>query len=253
MARPAAWFAAGLLAPDTWARFLAAYREGGGPAVPTEGDPWPQLDVPARTLTVRTGALALAKCAERSRLPDEAERAMLEGCTRIAAVQDQLGTSPTSGAEARPDQRRGAEPTMQCPECHAPMRTYNRNGVQIEQCSGCRGIFLDCGELESLTRLDGQWFQQGSPPGPYPQQGYPAPAPPPRPGAPRSPTTADITADTTSTTATTTTGTGGTRASAPCSSPPEPHLVLNPARGHGRRNPRPSRRPGVPGGARYWD
>ncbi len=43
---------------------------------------------------------------------------------------------------------------MQCPKCHAPMHTYNRNGVQIEQCSGCRGIFLDYGELEALTRLE---------------------------------------------------------------------------------------------------
>ncbi|NYV78349.1 zf-TFIIB domain-containing protein [Streptomyces sp. UH6] len=58
---------------------------------------------------------------------------------------------------------------MHCPKCHAPMHTYNRNGVQIEQCSGCRGIFLDYGELETLTRLETQWAQ---------------PAPPPAPGAP---------------------------------------------------------------------
>ena len=65
---------------------------------------------------------------------------------------------------------------MQCPKCHAAMHTYNRNGVQIEQCSGCRGIFLDYGELESLTRLESQWTQQ-APPAP-PVQGYPAaPAP----------------------------------------------------------------------------
>ncbi|KJY21307.1 zf-TFIIB domain containing protein, partial [Streptomyces sp. NRRL S-444] len=38
---------------------------------------------------------------------------------------------------------------MQCPKCHAMMHTYNRNGVQIEQCSNCRGIFLDYGELEA--------------------------------------------------------------------------------------------------------
>ncbi|MFF3494064.1 zf-TFIIB domain-containing protein [Streptomyces sp. NPDC002795] len=65
---------------------------------------------------------------------------------------------------------------MQCPKCHAPMHTYNRNGVQIEQCSGCRGIFLDYGELESLTRMESQWQQQAPPPPPAPQ-GYPAPAP----------------------------------------------------------------------------
>ncbi|MDX5578169.1 zf-TFIIB domain-containing protein, partial [Streptomyces sp. ID01-9D] len=52
---------------------------------------------------------------------------------------------------------------MQCPKCHAQMNTYNRNGVQIEQCSGCRGIFLDYGELESLTRLESQWSQQAPP------------------------------------------------------------------------------------------
>ncbi|MFF1566019.1 zf-TFIIB domain-containing protein [Streptomyces sp. NPDC058293] len=66
---------------------------------------------------------------------------------------------------------------MQCPKCHAPMHTYNRNGVQIEQCSGCRGIFLDYGELESLTRLESQWQQQ-VPPAPPAPQAYPsAPAP----------------------------------------------------------------------------
>ncbi|MGW0466762.1 TFIIB-type zinc ribbon-containing protein [Streptomyces sp. NPDC003027] len=68
---------------------------------------------------------------------------------------------------------------MQCPKCHAAMHTYNRNGVQIEQCSGCRGIFLDYGELESLTRLESQWVQQ-APPAPAPPA-YPAP---PAPAAP---------------------------------------------------------------------
>lgn len=63
---------------------------------------------------------------------------------------------------------------MQCPKCHALMHTYNRNGIQIEQCSGCRGIFLDYGELETLTRIESQWAQQAPPP----------PAPPAYPSAP---------------------------------------------------------------------
>ncbi|WP_328870079.1 zf-TFIIB domain-containing protein [Streptomyces sp. NBC_00287] len=67
---------------------------------------------------------------------------------------------------------------MQCPKCRAPMHTYNRNGVQIEQCSGCRGIFLDYGELEALTRLESQWSQPAAPPAPPAPQAYPAaPAP----------------------------------------------------------------------------
>ncbi|MEU8892080.1 zf-TFIIB domain-containing protein [Streptomyces sp. NPDC048442] len=72
---------------------------------------------------------------------------------------------------------------MHCPKCHAPMHTYNRNGVQIEQCSNCRGIFLDYGELESLTRMESQWSQQAPPP-PVPPQAYPA-APAPAWGAPQ--------------------------------------------------------------------
>ncbi|WP_431041281.1 zf-TFIIB domain-containing protein [Streptomyces sp. P1-3] len=78
---------------------------------------------------------------------------------------------------------------MQCPKCHAPMHTYDRNGVQIEQCSGCRGIFLDYGELEALTRLEAQWTQPAPPPAApapqaYPAQPYPA-APAPAWGAPQ--------------------------------------------------------------------
>ncbi|MCX4536297.1 zf-TFIIB domain-containing protein [Streptomyces sp. R-74717] len=72
---------------------------------------------------------------------------------------------------------------MQCPKCHAQMQTYNRNGIQIEQCSGCRGIFLDYGELESLTRIEAQWTQQ-APPAPPAPQAYPA-APAPAWGAPQ--------------------------------------------------------------------
>ncbi|THA27300.1 zf-TFIIB domain containing protein [Streptomyces sp. RKND-216] len=66
---------------------------------------------------------------------------------------------------------------MQCPKCRAPMQTYNRNGVQIEQCSGCRGIFLDYGELEALSRFESQWSGQAPPPAPPAApvpQSYPA-------------------------------------------------------------------------------
>lgn len=34
------------------------------------------------------------------------------------------------------------------------MRTYERNGVHLEQCDTCRGIFLDFGELEALSQLE---------------------------------------------------------------------------------------------------
>ncbi|MCQ9135888.1 MULTISPECIES: TFIIB-type zinc ribbon-containing protein [Streptomyces] len=72
---------------------------------------------------------------------------------------------------------------MQCPKCHAQMHTYNRNGVQIEQCSNCRGIFLDYGELEALTRVESQWSQPAPPP-PGAPQAYPAAPAAPAWGAP---------------------------------------------------------------------
>jgi len=40
--------------------------------------------------------------------------------------------------------------TLTCPKCQGAMRTYERNGVHVDQCAECRGIFLDRGELERL-------------------------------------------------------------------------------------------------------
>ncbi|MFE6977409.1 phosphotransferase [Streptomyces sp. NPDC057682] len=96
LARPAAWFAAGLLPPGIWDRFLAAYRAGGGPAVRADGDPWPELDAAARALTVQTAALALAKCAAERRNPDEVEQVMIDSCARIAALPPELAAAEPS-------------------------------------------------------------------------------------------------------------------------------------------------------------
>ncbi|MEU6367700.1 aminoglycoside phosphotransferase family protein [Streptomyces sp. NPDC046931] len=86
LARPAAWYACGLLPPDEWSRFLAAYREEGGPAVPSTGDPWPALDVPARALTVQTAALAIAKSTAEERPLDEVEQAVVDACVRMGRI-----------------------------------------------------------------------------------------------------------------------------------------------------------------------
>lgn len=85
LARPAAWYACGLLAPDEWTRFLDTYRRAGGTAVPTDGtDPWPALDVPARALTVQTAALAITKSVAADRPLDEIERALVDACERMS-------------------------------------------------------------------------------------------------------------------------------------------------------------------------
>jgi uncharacterized protein len=44
--------------------------------------------------------------------------------------------------------------TLVCPKCRGEMRTYERNGVLVDQCEECRGIFLDRGELEQLLNTE---------------------------------------------------------------------------------------------------
>ncbi len=56
-----------------------------------------------------------------------------------------------------------------CPKCAGVMRTYERNGVHLEQCDTCRGIFLDFGELESLTQLENRF---SAPPPQQPGYGH---------------------------------------------------------------------------------
>lgn len=87
LARPAAWFACGMLAPDAWQRFLTAYRAAGGPALPAGGDPWTVLDVPARALTVQTAARAVTKAVLADRPLDDVERSMVDACARMAGIR----------------------------------------------------------------------------------------------------------------------------------------------------------------------
>ncbi|MFF0201559.1 phosphotransferase family protein [Streptomyces sp. NPDC005017] len=93
LARPAAWYACGLLPPEEWTRFLDAYHGADGPAVPPDGDPWSALDVPARALTAQTAALAITKAVAADRALDEVEQALIDACARMCPVSPQLTTS----------------------------------------------------------------------------------------------------------------------------------------------------------------
>ena len=65
---------------------------------------------------------------------------------------------------------------MICPKCQGEMRTYERNGIHVDQCTECRGLFLDRGELEHLVQAEGSFYAQPS-----------APTPPPSPATPSAP------------------------------------------------------------------
>ncbi|WP_082993134.1 zf-TFIIB domain-containing protein [Mycobacterium sp. 1245111.1] len=59
-----------------------------------------------------------------------------------------------------------------CPKCVAQMLPVHRFGVEIDQCTGCGGIFLDRGELEVLAQAEANFY--GSGPQPAPPQQYSA-------------------------------------------------------------------------------
>ncbi|MDA2809277.1 zf-TFIIB domain-containing protein [Nocardiopsis sp. RSe5-2] len=69
---------------------------------------------------------------------------------------------------------------MTCPKCQGRMQTFDRQGIHIEQCQGCRGIFLDRGELEQIIRAEESHYGAPPPyPGQQPHHGGPAyPVPP---------------------------------------------------------------------------
>ena len=50
-----------------------------------------------------------------------------------------------------------------CPKCGASMRSYERNRVLVDQCTGCGGLFLDRGELEALVAAETAWHNAAQP------------------------------------------------------------------------------------------
>lgn len=46
-----------------------------------------------------------------------------------------------------------------CPKCQGAMRSYERQGVVVDQCQECRGIFLDRGELDRLIDAEQQSYE----------------------------------------------------------------------------------------------
>lgn len=87
LARLAALFAVGIVAPDAWGRFLRAYREAGGVAVPPdEGSEWTVLDMPSRALVVQIAATSLRLAAEQDRDLAPEETGLVGACVRIAEL-----------------------------------------------------------------------------------------------------------------------------------------------------------------------
>ena len=67
---------------------------------------------------------------------------------------------------------------LTCPKCQGRMRSYERSGITVDQCTECRGIFLDRGELEHLADAEtafraGARTESAAVPPPTPRYGVP--------------------------------------------------------------------------------
>jgi Zn-finger nucleic acid-binding protein len=64
---------------------------------------------------------------------------------------------------------------MLCPVCKIGLQMSDRQGIEIDYCPQCRGIWLDRGELDKIIERSGAEAPQAPPP---PQQpNYPPPPP----------------------------------------------------------------------------
>lgn len=43
---------------------------------------------------------------------------------------------------------------MCCPKCGMRLVEIDYNGIKVDQCSGCKGVWLDNGELEAVAKLE---------------------------------------------------------------------------------------------------
>ncbi len=62
---------------------------------------------------------------------------------------------------------------LTCPKCQGAMRSYERSGVLVDQCTECRGIFLDRGELEKLVDAENAFHAASPKPAAGPSWGTP--------------------------------------------------------------------------------
>ena len=67
LARPAGFWACGLLPDEDWQAFLDGYRTAGGPALEADGDAWrsPRVARPLRRLRRRRAGIELGRSTQR--------------------------------------------------------------------------------------------------------------------------------------------------------------------------------------------
>jgi len=62
---------------------------------------------------------------------------------------------------------------MNCPKCNVNLVMSDRQGIEIDYCPNCRGVWLDRGELDKIIERSSAAFgQQNYPPNLQPGHDY---------------------------------------------------------------------------------
>ncbi len=56
-----------------------------------------------------------------------------------------------------------------CPHCHVPLTMSERQGIEIDYCPQCRGVWLDRGELDKIIE---RGTRDSAPAAPQPPQAH---------------------------------------------------------------------------------
>lgn len=52
---------------------------------------------------------------------------------------------------------------MRCPKCGMQLIEINYKGIEVDKCSSCEGIWLDAGELQAVSKFEGnnkdKWYK----------------------------------------------------------------------------------------------
>lgn len=63
----------------------------------------------------------------------------------------QMLTEQQQAGDEETQQQVQAVAQFRCPKCGAALVAVHYKGIEIDKCSRCQGLWLDCGELEQMS------------------------------------------------------------------------------------------------------
>jgi ribosomal protein L37AE/L43A len=75
--------------------------------------------------------------------------------------QDQIALEKLRAKIAVAEEAKAAgTSSMECPRCDGKLVEAKLEGVAIDSCDKCGGVWLDSGELQQLTAKESGWFER---------------------------------------------------------------------------------------------